>query len=396
MPGESPAGALRPGIPPKLAAILRQMTAHRPEDRYENCAKVAKALKDFTGGHDLVALCAGEVAVAARGGRKRRAWERGFAAVVISGMALALIGGALSLSGILARPRPAAPAEPGELVVEASVAGVRVQVSEGDTLVSHLTLKGGQTRLSLPPGEYRVALEAGSPRTFGIEPGKVTLAGGKAAIVTLQSEPFIIPPGRAPAAVREWKEPDKKPGDGKVRRFVENQHYVMETNVVRSGWYSPQFGEFTDGILEVKARMAKDTLGGRWAFHVWNARTTIGARIFVFADGRIQIGPPRTPMSTDPDAGPAWFEKVHPAVLPQGQWNTLRIVLDGPALWVFINGEPVQGPIVMARSFTPVHLVSGRGRTRTKRPGTRRVRVGCILADDSPGASQGGEAEAPT
>jgi hypothetical protein len=309
-PARGPAEGLGDGIPAKLAAILRRMTAHRPEDRFQNCAEVEGALQRFTRGHDLAALAAGDTGSAGRmrvGTRSVKA--RVFTGLGLAGAAVALIGGAMALKGRLANPGTAPPG--GESVLHASEKGIR-------------------------------------------------------------SNPPSLPPGVKPAVVREWKEPDSTPkATGTGRRFIKDQRYVMEANRVGSGWYSPNFGDYADGMLEAVARIAPESQGGRWSLNLFNFKAVSGTRIDVFADGRIVIGPPRSNQTDDPTAGPDAFQTRHPSVKPQGEWNRLRVVMEGRAFWVYINDSPVGERFVLARPFTPGVWCLGVG--GQDRPGTARA-----------------------
>jgi WD40 repeat protein len=147
-----PVTALRPEVPPALAAVVEKMLAKDPAGRYQTPVEVARALEPFTAGDTR---------------RRARRWPLLLGATA----AAALLAVAAAVLYVVT--------DQGTLVLESNDKDVEVAVRQGDVTITDLKTS---EKVRLKAGTYEVT-PAGDRPGLKVEPNHVTISRGREVIV---------------------------------------------------------------------------------------------------------------------------------------------------------------------------------------------------------------------
>ncbi|MEQ1824691.1 MAG: protein kinase [Pirellula sp.] len=132
--------------------------------------------------------------------------------------------------------------------------------------------------------------------------------------------------------------------------------YFIENDRAGNGNHAWDVNKYKDGIIEITARVSEGYLNN-WIVVLSNREHKHGVQIHVYADGRISIGP--SMFDPEQSIGPKLKWITHHAVKPAGQWNTLRLVVKGKTVEIYVNSQPVDEPLELAFELSPGDLRLG-------------------------------------
>lgn len=166
-----------------------------------------------------------------------------------------------------------------------------------------------------------------------------------------------------PSVIYQWNEPARVLlSNPRVRHFIGDGVMTHEMPGSVADCFLSLVQEkrtFPDGIIEATCRVASGGSRGAWLLNLKQEDHHHGVLISVFGDGRVRIGP--SEFDKNPDAGPSPTVVSHEAIGRAGVWNTVRLVVQGNTIGVFINGRRVGPPVKTGFLFTPAVVSFGVG-----------------------------------
>ncbi|HVS35871.1 MAG TPA: protein kinase [Gemmataceae bacterium] len=242
----TPLAQLRPGTPPAVAAVVRKLTAKKPEDRHPTAAAAAAALgrvlAELKGGVEAGTaswVVDADPATAAPRLRKsapgRLRWLLSAAAAAILLAGVAVLAGVMVLGRREDRtdPVPVSPPAPAEVTLQHFDPQLHLIVHRKGQSDAGAVLGAGP--LSLPPGDYELALPPDALPGLTAWPNEISLAPGQHRTVRIAGEPlspWALVSRPAPIdGVQSWTI-STRTGRGEVRgvRYSPNGHWLAVTN----------------------------------------------------------------------------------------------------------------------------------------------------------------------
>ena len=404
-----------PEVPEELAAVVRKMMAKSPAKRYQTPQHVVEALAPFvkqgatqkvspelSSGTDEskpVIKIATPVAPPSAPAAEVPKQQLEPAAVWESLME----NGAASIiprkSGAIRRPRAATVRErrsPKKWLAGGSAAlGVlllalmgmwaigelRVKTKDGTIVLENLTpdaevLVDGETvtvtwgsdrkkaEIHVKPGTHKIVVRKGKVAVVGEE---VEIADGGHKVLSVKLEPARVAAPSTAASGTIQPDVIEVFGDVKVledasdmRRIIRNGVYSIDCT--RRGSWLFNHANYRDGILEVRGRLCEGD--GEWKVNLeQEEQPKHGFSISVFGNGQLLVQPDL--FDKNPDPTQKRVSVRHAAIKLGNDWNTMRLVISGQSLRVFMNGEEVCEPIKTGFKISPYVIALGTG-TRSK------------------------------
>ena len=166
-----PLSNFRKDIPDGLQAVLQQMMAKRPENRFQTPAEVASALAPFANAmHAHSSLSKPEVDL------RHRPLTAGLQRIL---MALGLVGFVLVMAVIVH-----VVTDKGDLRIRTELEGVVILLRQNGQVVRRIEARKGEVMARLPCGEYSLELKD-APSDLRVSPIQVVLSRGPAADVVV-------------------------------------------------------------------------------------------------------------------------------------------------------------------------------------------------------------------
>ncbi len=351
---------LRPDAPTELCDLVSRMLAKLPGQRPQTPAEVAAALLPFAAGAsqphatDQRHVPSGSPRAARTEGertvrtaavlRRRIVWGALAALVALAGIGL-WVGGALKVK-----------TSHGIIVLEDLPAAAEVMV-DGETVT--LAPGDGKTIAITAGKKHQLQVKKEGFQVFGREV-EIDAGARRSIVVRLQREAAPPKPARPaiqPDFVEEFDQTKIGQDTADTRYGSRDGAYYIESHQPGNGRGALNFRNYKDGILEVRGRICKGfSRGAVWIVNLENQEHKHGIQVSI-GDGQLWVQP--SMFDKKPEAGPKEIHVKHAAIRPAGEWNTLRLVIDGKTLGVYVNGERVCAPIIAAFPNSPYVMALG-------------------------------------